>query len=717
MAHEIKADSNTYVGYNFLTSEYYVKNLETKTATKTAHEAKLVLDITAPRNVISEEAIKALSRDYEPITSINYTLEDTGRYIKTIYFNDYKSFAIQYDEPSLYIRGSNEMWDMSSSLGVDSISTFFWQYYVYHLGLDMPQELITTIISYYKEIQKPYVYNIIEPRTEKDISEGKQLVYTNQFMINNADNSSRGEYTGTKNPDNEYSLNTYNITKAGFDTAAETYAVGSVEKNQFRINMTKLLDEGTFKVGQQIELFDTEAINGIYTITKVENDVFDEENPDSALTHLIVAEPFEKDFVPLHNQNILKRVPRSLSVQSITITGDEHAINLNETPNENEFNTNDKIEIYGTGVVDGFYTIASKSGTKIVVKEKFAQAYTPTYNLYIVRESEKEVIENSVTCLEEPSCKIGDLLQITTSNSFLENYKVLSVDGNKIYVNKAINPVLESRDGAKVWCNAYKVNHCGYAEYTEICESRQIKTINGAVVQIYGMFDATNYATNMKVYIDNKEYTISSVVYPSYNNTNVYTEGSITLTSNPPAYTYNVNKEPLYLEVRKIYKVPENSFTLNAPLPLSEGDTFEVFNNTSINGTYTVDTVENTDSIYKVYVVKDKNDEPVPELTFGNNDKNSGIIQTHSYSDKILLNLNYSRLPDRVPVGEFMLDNDEQFTEYLELYCVVTPKNQNYSDFNQPVTMKHYLGEGLLHKGEPTYMNCIGLYSEHYKDV
>ena len=211
MANEIKADSNTYVGYNHITSEFYVKNLDTKTAAKTATDAKLVLDITAPGNKVSLESIAQLEHRLEPITSISYTLEDTGRYIKTIYFNEYKSLSIQYDEPSLYIQGSNEMWDMSSTLSQDSVSLFMWQYFVYYVGLNMPRKLMNAIIAYYKEIQKPYVYNIVTPLTDEEKDAGKSLTYSNQFTMNNADHTSKGEYTGTKNPDNLYTLNVYDI--------------------------------------------------------------------------------------------------------------------------------------------------------------------------------------------------------------------------------------------------------------------------------------------------------------------------------------------------------------------------------------------------------------------------------------------------------------------------------------------------------------------------
>lgn len=720
MAHEIKADSNTYVGYNFLTSEYYVKNLETKTATKTAIDAKIVLDITAPGNIVTTEEIELLSRTLEPVVNISYTLEDTGKYIKTIYFNDYKAFAMQYNEPFLFIRGSNEMWNMSSTIGIDSVSTFMWQYYVYHLGLDMPKALMNSIIEYYKEIQKPYVYNIIEPRTQEDIDNGKPLMFTNQITLNNYNGTSRGEYIGTKNPDNIYTLNTYNITKAGFDTVAETFPVNSIEKNRSRINMAKMYPEGTFEVGRQIEIFGTESVDGVYTIDEVRND---NEELDNATTHIIVKEYFEKDYLSLYSQNIMKIVNPSYAVSNVQKA--TSTIIFTNPLEEGVFSVGTKVEIFNTGVIDGFYIVHTRNSDSIIVyrddnvdrvvtSDTFNDDYIPTSsNTYIIRESEQEITENSITCVEEPECAIGDIVQIITSDTLYENYTVTNVKGHKIYVDKSI-PRITTSNKAKAWCNSYIIKQCGFTGYTEVSDSRQISSISGNVVKLYDTFIDKDYTANMKVYVNYgdrvTEHTVTGVTAPVYGST--YTEGTLTLSPNPTAYTYNLNNEPIYLEVRKSYNIPENSFLLNAPAPLNEDDMFEVFNNTAINGTYKVESIDGN----KIYVVRENGDEPIPEMTF--NGVNSGIIQTRRYSNRILLNMTYSRLADRTPLGEFMLDNDEQFTEYLELYRIVTPESQNYIDINQPVTMKYYLGDNLYGDNEgSTYMNCIGLYSEHYKDA
>ena len=74
----------------------------------------------------------------------------------------------------------------------------------------------------------------------------------------------------------------------------------------------------------------------------------------------------------------------------------------------------------------------------------------------------------------------------------------------------------------------------------------------------------------------------------------------------------------------------------------------------------------------------------------------------------------FSKRADKMPMGEFMLDNDQQFSQYLELYNIVTPKSKNYADFNQEVDKMYYLGDNLLNDGEATYMNLVGLYSDVY---
>lgn len=652
MANEIKADSNTYVGYNHITSEFYIKNLDTKTAAKTATDAKLILDITAPGNKVSLESIAQLEHRLEPITSISYSLEDTGRYIKTIYFNEYKSLSIQYDEPSLYIQGSNEMWDMSSTLSQDSVSLFMWQYFVYYVGLNMPRKLMNAIIAYYKEIQKPYVYNIITPLTDEEKDAGKPLKYSNQFTMNNADHTSKGEYTGTKNPDNIYTLNVYDIKSIKKYETDLVYAVDSIERSKNRINLTERLSSTVFTAGMKIRIADSgdDKLDGDYTVAQQIDDVIDPLEPTKAKSHIIISEEekFEVNFVPLNNAYILKIVNPNGSgeVKKITIT------------------------------------------------------------------------DNLITCTEEPECKIGDLIQITSdTGKYIDNLTVKHVDNKNIYVDQNIQSQanITSADKAKVWVNAYGIRYMGYDTYTEIKSAQQVSKVDGKNLYILDYLQDNQYTPGETIYIDYgngvvTQHTIDAGgVHLSGVTTSGYTQGYLTLTPAPATHNlpYVLGKEPVMVQKRNIITTPENSFTLTSALTLKQGDVFEVFN-TDIDGTYTVESIEGN----KVFVVRENDDEDIPAVTFADNHK--GIVQIRVYSERILLNMLFSKRADKMPMGEFMLDNDQQFSQYLELYNIVTPKSQNYADFNQEVDKMYYLGDNLLNDGEATYMNLVGLYSDVY---
>lgn len=652
MANEIKADSNTYVGYNHITSEFYVKNLDTKTAAKTATDAKLVLDITAPGNKVSLESIAQLEHRLEPITSISYTLEDTGRYIKTIYFNEYKSLSIQYDEPSLYIQGSNEMWDMSSTLSQDSVSLFMWQYFVYYVGLNMPRKLMNAIIAYYKEIQKPYVYNIVTPLTDEEKDAGKSLTYSNQFTMNNADHTSKGEYTGTKNPDNLYTLNVYDIESIKTYKTDLVYAVDSIEKSKNRINLTEKLSSTIFTEGMKIRIADSgdDKLDGDYTVARQIDDVVDPLEPTKAKSHIIISEEerFEVNFVPLNNAYILKIVDSENpeEVKKITIT------------------------------------------------------------------------DNLITCTEEPECKVGDLIQITSdTGKYIDNLTVKHVDNKNIYVDQNIQSQanITPEDKAKVWVNAYGIRYMGYDTYTEIKSAQQVSKVDGKNLYILDYLQDNQYVPGETIYIDYgngvvTQHTIDAGgVHLSGVTTSGYTQGYLTLTPAPATHNlpYVLGKEPVMVQKRNTITTPENSFTLTSALTLKQGDVFEVFN-TEINGTYTVESIEGN----KVFVVRENDDKDIPAVTF--EDSHKGIVQIRVYSERILLNMLFSKRADKMPMGEFMLDNDQQFSQYLELYNIVTPKSQNYANFNQEVDKMYYLGDNLLNDEEATYMNLVGLYSDVY---
>lgn len=535
-------DDNTVVGYDYINQEYYVKNLDTTTVANSALDAKRIFDITAPGNIVTVEQIEALSTTLENITSVSYTLEDNGRYIKTISFNDYADLAMQYNEPYLFIRGTNEMWDMSSTIGADSVSTFMWQFYSHYVGLNMNRLLMDAIINYYRKLQNPYVYNVIATQTEEEKEDKKPLLYTNQLIMNNANGTSRGEYTCTKNPNGIATLNTYNV-----------------------INAT--------------------------------------------------------------------------------------------------------------------------SGT------------------------------NVITCDATPECDEGDVIQLTSANNHQDNLIVHHVFGNNIYTTENLINSYDSSSNAKVYIKAYGIIKSGYDNVLETTNALQIQSItnNGKTITPMAYITANSYKAGETVYILDKPYIISSVVSTTEaSSTAAITKGYITLQTGVSEYissnytaTYS---DPIMMETRQNNKVIENSFTLSTILNVSAGDEIEVTNSgeAGMDGIYTVNYTENN----KVFVATEDNKE-LPEYTFPANNK--AMIQFRKPSEQILLNMSYSKRPDKVPLGEFMLDNDNQLTQYLDLRYITPPTPQNYACINSTVIQKQYLGDNLFDSATTEcYMNLVGLYSDVY---
>ena len=541
-------DDNTFVGYDFIQKRFYVKNLDTKTVATDAHEAKAIFDITAPGNTVPVSEIEKLAVTLEPITDINYTLEDTGKYIKTIYFNNYQDYSIEYNEPYLFIQGSNEMWDMSSSVGKESVKEFFWSYFTYHIGLEVNLNLMGAIVDYFIKIQSPYVYNVIQPR--EDISE--DLYYTNQFIVNNPNKTSKGEYTGTKNPDNVFS----------YKGSYQVISFNSIEG--------------------YIEVFGRPVAN-----------------------------------------------------------------------------VGDRIQITGASEPNLEYTI--------------------------------------------------DQIKRNPSN----------VNNNFIYVNEPIESELTTDSNCTMYILAYRIHQIGYGDYIEITGSRGISKIVDNIVYIAGWLNSNDFVADEddnSFYINYGDgdirgpFAITAVSPNAMTPTGTtITGGTLTLSDNPGRnYTSKVGVENASIEVRKSYDTNENSITIYSSVSpdFEEDDIFKVVNTEKWNNEYTVDHLEphpTNPNFYKIWLKYDGELERYVDSECNYN----GILQERYYSDMILMNMTYSKRADKMPTGEFMFDDNQQFTNYLTMYNIVTPTSTNYGDLNQIVTMKYHLGNDLLFNKRNTTGNII----------
>ena len=631
MTHEIIADANTSVGYNFLTKEYFVKNLGTTTTLFTSADAKHILDITAPFNSISEDDIEKLSVTLESLANIYYAWEDTGNYIKAIYFNSYKYHAIIYNEPFIYIKSSNEMWNISSSISKDTIRDFFWSYFIYNLGLDVPMDIMDTIINYYVKLQQPYTYNNIIPREKPEDT----LMYNNTITLNNHNKTSKGEYNAIKNPDNIYIMETYDVIRTGQTVGPITYPIYSMIKIGSSILLDNVYNEG-LTTGAKITVLGTNTNDATYTIKTIGT-----KNLASGkqVTELKVNETFKNDFI------------------------------------------------------------------------------SDTYNTAIIKlTTTKTVTENSITVTEEPQVDVGDMLQLRGSAN-VDNLVVQRVEGNRIILNSSTPVGVHTETDNKVYASAYKILKIGNDSYTEVTGAMGINKITNNLVYPSGWLYSTDFIVGQSIYINfglgllKGPFKITAVT-PSTTDNNAVINGYITLDNSPGDYVSTVGREPAAIEVRNTTTETENSIIVSDYPVLKSGDTFNVKNSASWDGEYTVDYIESVSNGTKIWIRKNNNFDGFNEIYIDSEQTKKAIVQTRKYSNRILLDMTYSKWANKTPMGKFMLDNDQQLTQYLENYFITPPTSINYAEINQPVPLKYFLGEGLA----ISTMDCVGTYSEIFEE-
>ena len=163
MSRIIPIDSDTYIGYNYLIKKYFINNRDTITYRESSTEAKRVLDIVAPDNVITIEILNTLARDLEVLNTLSYTLSDTGAYISTVQLNDYEDYPIELrsETNKLLIRNTNVVFDLTLNEARNSRITVIQSYYKEHLGLDLTFQQLTLIYNFMINTYNPYVYNLI----------------------------------------------------------------------------------------------------------------------------------------------------------------------------------------------------------------------------------------------------------------------------------------------------------------------------------------------------------------------------------------------------------------------------------------------------------------------------------------------------------------------------------------------------------------------------
>ena len=362
MSRVIVVDTDTSIGYLYLTKQFYIINKNTYTFRSTEELAKQVLNIVAPDNTVTIQDLANIKETNEVLTSLSYTLHDTGAYVSSIQINDYSTYPIVLDcyKQVIYIKGTDIVFNLTVNESRESRIYVIMNFFLDTLGVEITMEQLTLIYNYLISMYTPYVYNVISDTSTSPI------LYSNVFAISNWNNKSKAEYSCTLNPYDTYtkthigdiievspSLNTvYILNYAGGLTSEDTVYIEGATTSETTYSYSA---DGEYVV-QNIDTFND--ITGI----RVTNALA------SSYTF-----PYPKAYKQLATTNIV-----SINREAGTITLASDVSDLITDGDVVEV-TNTQVAIEGTTVsCNGTYTVASISGDTITVQGTLPTNYTYT---------------------------------------------------------------------------------------------------------------------------------------------------------------------------------------------------------------------------------------------------------------------------------------------------------------------------------------------------
>ena len=368
-----------------------------------------------------------LKDDMEELYKVSYTLQDTGAYIHTLQFNDFKKYPLTLDceKKKLYIMNSTIIYDLTLNESPRNVRIpRILSFYKNTLGL-----LITThdmsyfyslLLSYYY----PTCYNQVMYNTNT-----KKYFYNNKFILSNYSNTSEATYICTYNPNNNAEL-----TEIGkvieTNTTNNTITLSQDITEEILQGYNKVILQGAIQTidGNQY------SADGEYTITKIEDNI------------IRVAEtiptpyqfPFKECYV-LASQGTISAMNRDTRPITLTETpqnilvGDIILVSGATVPSE-----------YETISCNGTYTVESITNNIITVEEEIPTDFTGEATLI------KEVFISNISKIYNKKLTLTDTTDldlagatilihtIENEETTIENYTVSSYTSNTITVSESI---------------------------------------------------------------------------------------------------------------------------------------------------------------------------------------------------------------------------------------------------------------------------------------
>ena len=261
----IDIDVNTRVGFNYIKQKFYVTNKEYTTYRTSIAEIQEVLHALEITDITDEE-LQNLKDYTEDLYKVTYTLQDTGAYIHTLQFNDFKEYPLTLDceKQKLYIMNSTIIYDLTLNESPRNVRIpRILSFYKNTLGLLISSEdmryFYSLLLSYYY----PTCYNQISYNEITD-----KYFYNNKFLLSNYSNTSNATYICTYNPNNNAAFTDIGYV-VGTNTTNNTIILDKNISEEDLQGYNKIIIEGTTTTIDGNEY----SADGEYTVEAIGNNI------------------------------------------------------------------------------------------------------------------------------------------------------------------------------------------------------------------------------------------------------------------------------------------------------------------------------------------------------------------------------------------------------------------------------------------------------------
>lgn len=376
---DIKTDNiDIRVGYNYIKSKYYVTNNKgnyTTTYRPNMEKIREVLEVFGvTTSQVTDAELISFKAEMELLTNIYYTWHDTGAYIHSLQFNNYKDYPLVIDceKSSMHIGNSPLVFDLTVNESPKRVRVpHICNFYKNTVGLDIKEEDMLILYNLLMKWYSPTWYNQIKEQE----NETDPLTYSTVCVLSNFDDTSDATCYCNFNAlgDNyDHKINRVQST----DSASGEVVLLNPIGDTLKVGDSVLIEGAGIDYSGEIY-----SADGIYTVGEIstEENTYGFRIAQNETLPLTYSFPYNTCYVRAANYSITEM---SRTDQTITVSA-----------NPTKILVGDKIHVIGADVAgdyetiscDGVYTVRDVivSGTTYTIKvqEQIPTDFTGTATL------------------------------------------------------------------------------------------------------------------------------------------------------------------------------------------------------------------------------------------------------------------------------------------------------------------------------------------------